>query len=172
MALDKLPYAEGASWDPRLACLAGTRITILSWAQAWLSSRTAPILWLEGVAGSGKTAIAHQVAQMFHEDGILASSFFFSRNVFSRNSPQKLITTIVRDIANRHPAFAEEVSKILEGELALASAPLTRQYQALLWEPLQRHPLDKPIVVVIDALDESSCDDADTELLRDRKSVV
>ena len=102
---------------------------------------------------------------MLHHDGNLVSSFFFSQNIASRNSTRNLITSIVRDIANRYPAFAADISRVLEDELSLASAPLARQYEALLWEPLQRHPLDKPVVIVIDSLDESSADGADSDLL-------
>ncbi|KAF7982534.1 hypothetical protein HWV62_28160 [Athelia sp. TMB] len=166
MNLDKLPYVEGASWNPKLTCLPGTRSTILSLSQVWSCSRDSQnVFWLEGVTGSGKTSISNTVAQMLYQDGILVSSFFFNRDVGPRNSPQMLITTIVRDIANRHHDFAADISKYLEGEPALASAPLIRQYDALLWGPLQRHPIDKPIVVVIDALDESSSDGADDDLL-------
>ncbi|KAF7973900.1 hypothetical protein HWV62_14044 [Athelia sp. TMB] len=166
MALDRLPYAEGVSWDPRLVCLLGTRRTIMALVQEWsCSDDPQNVFWLEGVAGSGKTAIAHAVAQVLHRLGILASTFFFNRNVISRNNPQMLITTIARDVANRHPALAADISRVLEEELGLASAPITRQYEALILGPLQRHRVDGPIVIVIDALDESDADDANLPLL-------
>ncbi|KZP10573.1 TPR-like protein, partial [Athelia psychrophila] len=164
--LDKLVYAQGASWDPKLVCLPGTRAKILSVIHAWLRSfDTQNLFWLNAVAGAGKTAIAHTIAQALHDDGLLASSFFFDRNDASRNTPRLLVTTIACDLAMRHPAIATDISAALEEEPSLASAPLSRQFEAFIAGPLRRHPVDHPIVIVIDALDEAISDDSDTSLL-------
>ena len=166
MALDKLPYAEGASWDPNLTCLPGTRKTVLTAIQAWSRSLDSQIVFLlEGVLGSGKTAIAHTIAQLLHQKGVLVSTFFFNRNIASRNTPQMLFTTISRDIAKRYPAIAADISKVLDDEPALASAPLSRQFEMLIAGPLSRHSIDEPFIVVIDALDESSGAGIDADLL-------
>ncbi|KAF7967035.1 hypothetical protein HWV62_36029 [Athelia sp. TMB] len=132
-ALERLRYAPGASWNPALACLPGTRLAVLSAVDDW-SRSTGPqrVFLLKAVAGSGKSAIAHSIAQMFHANGHLASSFFFSRNIIYRDTPQYLFTTIARDIASRHPAFAADVGRTLEHEPALASAPLSRQFKDLI----------------------------------------
>ncbi|KAF7982537.1 hypothetical protein HWV62_28166 [Athelia sp. TMB] len=165
LALDKLSYAEGASWDPKFSCLPGTRKSVLSFVKMWSRSFSSQnVFWVKGVAGSGKTAISHTVAEMLHRVGLLASSFFFNRDVASRNSPQMLITTIARDIANRHPAIAADIRTVLEDELALTSASLYRQFDAFIAGPLRRYT-GEPIVIVIDALDESTCDGADNDLL-------
>ncbi|KZP32539.1 TPR-like protein [Athelia psychrophila] len=163
--LDKLPYAKGASWDPNLACLAGTRATMLETADAWAREADSTILWLSGVAGSGKTAIAHTVAQRLHKNGLLGSSFFFDRDIPSHDSAQMLCSTIARDLANAFPVIADYIAAALEGELGLASAPLARQFEELISKPLQRHPIDRPFVVVIDALDESIRDELDNTFL-------
>ncbi|KZP19810.1 TPR-like protein [Athelia psychrophila] len=172
--LDKLVRAEGASWNPDLACLPGTRLNILSVIHAWSRSLDAQnVLWLKGVAGSGKSAIAHTVAQALCQDGLLASSFFFDRNDASRNTSQHLFTTIARDIAARYPAIAADINTALENDPSLASASISRQFEAFIAGPLRRHPIDHPIVVVIDALDETLHGDSDTTLLsilRDKAS--
>ncbi|KAF7970641.1 hypothetical protein HWV62_23370 [Athelia sp. TMB] len=167
-ALERLRYAPGASWNPALACLPGTRLAVLSVVDEW-SRSTGPqrVFLLKAVAGSGKSAIAHSIAQMFHANGHLASSFFFSRNIIYRDTPQYLFTTIARDIASRHPAFAADVGRTLEHEPALASAPLSRQFKDLICAPLRRHPTHSPIVVVIDALDEGISKDLEVILSRD-----
>ncbi|KAF7973539.1 hypothetical protein HWV62_14978, partial [Athelia sp. TMB] len=168
MALDRLPYAQGASWDPARACLPGTRLAVLSVVDEWPRSiGPQRVFLLKAVAGSGKSAIAHSVAQMFHENGHLASSFFFSRDVINRDTPQYLFTTIARDIASRHPAFAADVGRALKDEPALASAPLSRQFRDLICAPLRRHPKHSPIVVVIDALDEGISKELEVILSRD-----
>src|SRR5258705_10573198 len=106
-----LRYAEGASWNPKLACLSDTRIAlindIITWIDSADGSKTAEILWLSDVAGAGKTAIAHTVAQHCASHGLLASSFFFDRNIPDRRSPQKLFSTIARDLVTLHDNLAD-----------------------------------------------------------------
>jgi len=54
------------------------------------------IVLLMGVAGCGKTAIAHTVAKMCaqSEDATLGSSFFFSSEDGERRRPDKLFSTV------------------------------------------------------------------------------
>ncbi|KZP14694.1 TPR-like protein, partial [Athelia psychrophila] len=166
IVLDKLAYAEGASWDPTMACLPGTRATILSIIHPWARSLDGQnVCWLKGVAGSGKSAIAHTIAQSLHKDGRLASSFFFNGNVASRNTSQLLVTTIARDIAMIHPAIAADIRMTLEEDPSLASASLSRQFEAFISGPLRRHPIERSFVIVIDALDEIIHEGSAMELL-------
>ncbi|KAF7980619.1 hypothetical protein HWV62_37406 [Athelia sp. TMB] len=166
MALDKLPCADGAAWDPKHACLPGTRANLMSEILQWArASDSQNILWLSSVAGSGKTAISHSIAQAMHEEGFLASAFFFNRAVESRNTPRLLFTTIARDIAARYPALATEIGAALETEPSLISASPHRQLKAFILNPLLRYPVDRPFVLVIDALDETVEDSSNTALL-------
>ncbi|KZP14702.1 hypothetical protein FIBSPDRAFT_833772 [Athelia psychrophila] len=170
LTLDKLVYAEGASWDPTMTCLPGTRATVLSVIHAWARSLDGQnVFWLKGVAGSGKSAIAHTIAQSLHKDGRLASSFFFNRSFAARSTSQPLFTTIARDIAARYPAIAADICATLEDDPSLASAPLSRQFEECILGPLRRHSTGHSgsLVIVIDALDETISDeDPDIELLR------
>ncbi|KZP02690.1 hypothetical protein FIBSPDRAFT_845630, partial [Athelia psychrophila] len=150
-----------------MACLPGTRTTILSVIHAWARSLDGQnVLWLKGVAGSGKSAIAHTIAQSLRKDGRLASSFFFDRNTTSRNTSHLLVTTIARDIAMIHPAIAADIRTTLEEDPSLASASLSRQFEAFLSGPLRRHPIEHSFVIVIDALDEIIHEDSTIELLK------
>jgi hypothetical protein len=115
----------------------------------------AQVVLLVDVAGSGKTAVANTIAQLCHEQGILGSSFFFDREVSGRNGPEKLFSTIALDLAGSNKNFAEAIDLALEQQRSLASAPLCRQFDELILKPFQQYPIDKPVVVVIDALDES-----------------
>ncbi|KZP14717.1 hypothetical protein FIBSPDRAFT_935616 [Athelia psychrophila] len=167
MVLDKLAYAGGVSWNPDMTCLPGTRATILSIIDPWARSLDGQnVCWLKGVAGSGKSAIAHTIAQSLHKDGRLASSFFFNRNDTSRNTPQLLVTTIARDIAMIHPAIAADIRTTLEEDPSLASASLSRQFEAFISGPLRRHPVGHSFVIVIDALDEIVHQNSIIELLK------
>ncbi|KDQ13880.1 hypothetical protein BOTBODRAFT_362797 [Botryobasidium botryosum FD-172 SS1] len=155
--IDKLPYAKGAAWNSKRVCLPNTREALLEDIWQWINrsdtSDGARIFCLTGVAGSGKSAIAHTVARRCHEEGLLASSFFFSQDVAERSNPQKLLSTIARDLA-RDPRIREQISLAIEANPSIATASLSDQFEPLIREPCLQHPSDKPMVVVIDGLDE------------------
>ncbi|KAF7979788.1 hypothetical protein HWV62_40830 [Athelia sp. TMB] len=140
----------------------GTRAALLSALETWANSVDAQnVFWLKGVAGSGKSTIAHTIACIMHETGRLVSSFFLNHQIPAR----KIFTTIARDIAATSLAIAYDICSVLKNEPALASASLSRQFKALISGPLGRHPFDRTIVIVIDALDEAIHGDGDTALL-------
>lgn len=157
---------EGASWDPDRTCLRGTRLSILSILDAWArGAGSERICLLEGVAGCGKTAVSHTIAEKLQAAGLLVCAFFFSRGTASRSSQKNLFATLVRGLANRHPRVAEAIAEALDADPALASASLSRQFDALILGPARHLPADRPAVFVIDALDESIADELDTQLL-------
>ncbi|KAF7979815.1 hypothetical protein HWV62_40884 [Athelia sp. TMB] len=158
-------YAKGASWNPTLVCLPGTRVEILAVIYAWSHAVDSQnVLWLKAIAGSGKSAVAHRIAEILQGEGRLAAAFFFSRDVASLSSSKLLITTLARDIASHDAAIAQDISSVLESEPALASAHISRQFEALVAGPLRRRARKLPFIVVIDALDEG-INDASTALL-------
>ncbi|KIK50784.1 hypothetical protein GYMLUDRAFT_182276 [Collybiopsis luxurians FD-317 M1] len=79
--------AEQRSPPPN--CFPGTRIQILEILRNWVndSTNTAPIYWLYGAAGVGKSAVAQTISEEFVNNR-LAASFFFSRADPKRNHLQ------------------------------------------------------------------------------------
>jgi hypothetical protein len=157
-SLDTLPYAEGASWNPNLVCLRDTRKAliedIIKWIYSIEESRGAEIFWLSDVAGAGKSAIAHTIAQYCNDHGLLGSSFFFDCNIPDRRTPQKLFTTIARDLIRLGNKFADHISLVVEEDRSVVSACQTRQFEKLILEPALRHRIGRAVVIVIDGLDE------------------
>ncbi|KAF7964431.1 hypothetical protein HWV62_8064, partial [Athelia sp. TMB] len=157
MALGGLPLTQCASWNQDLVCLPGTRLSVFSVIHEWLRSPGHQRLFLlKGVAGSGKTAIAHSIAQMLYNNDPSSptSSFFFARHTATPSTSHYLFTTIARHIASWHHAFAADVGGVLLRDPTLAWAPISRQFEALICAPLRRNPARRPIFIVIDALDE------------------
>jgi len=141
-ALGILPFAKGASWNPTYICSPNTRVVILEDIWKWAIDDSGPaakkIFWLCDVAGSGKSAIAHTFASQCHAKGLLASSFFFDREISGRSRPHKLFSTIARDLAGLNRNLGEYIASVLEEERSIASASLTRQFEALILEPSRR----------------------------------
>jgi hypothetical protein len=154
-----MAYAEGAGLDTRKRCLPGTRTDILSKIMGWINDSrddVPRVLWLSGPAGTGKSAIAHTIASSFIGVGGLGSCYCFDRNTDHRH--KMVFSTIARDLADRHPEMRRALADAVQNANALkTTADVVQQWQKLLMEPLgtlSESPMG-PVVIVIDALDES-----------------
>jgi len=140
------------------SCFEGKRLTVRKEISDWIEntgSDSPRTFWLSGLAGIGKSTIAQTVAAKADADGQLGASFFFSRNADSLKNPSLLFPTLAFQLS----LFDQEIEHYI-GEAILAnpdagSARLVDQIQQLIIAPLQKMTTPtRPILVVIDALDE------------------
>ncbi|KAJ7876523.1 hypothetical protein B0H14DRAFT_2501365, partial [Mycena olivaceomarginata] len=140
----------------RSTCLPGTRQAVLDEITEWLTtpSDTQNILWLHGVAGSGKSTISTTISDYFRNH--LGAFLFFDRNIPEASGPGGVIRTLAYWIAQSSPHFRAAISTALTQAPTIVTAPLHSQFKKLLLEPLnaaQGKSLG-PIIVILDALDE------------------
>jgi hypothetical protein len=118
-----MPYAEGARFDSGKGCLPGTREGIINRIVEWINSSDGDsaqrIFSLSGVAGSGKSAIAHAVAKSFYEQKRLGSSYCFARDDQGKRHPRNLFSTIALDIADLDSQWKQFLCEVVEGDRAL-----------------------------------------------------
>ncbi|KAJ7218843.1 hypothetical protein C8J57DRAFT_1095438, partial [Mycena rebaudengoi] len=79
------------------ACHPGTRDQLLNNLRNWPlddSPSSAPLLWLYGPAGAGKSAIAQEFAGWCNNTGRLGGSFFFKRRHTQRGTWHGLLATL------------------------------------------------------------------------------
>jgi hypothetical protein len=123
------------------------------------------VYFLSGVAGSGKSAIAHTIAQHFDLLGRLGSSFCFDRAHQVQRCPNNLFSTIAVDMADLDPQWKTALCNAVWGKRALRSSRAPgEQFTNLILKPSEAITTVGPIVIVIDALDESG-DRASREVL-------
>ena len=168
--LDRLPYAEGARFQWEKGCLPGTREAFLKEICDMLNNpdEDAPrVCLLTGVAGSGKSAVAHSVARLYDGQKRLGSSFCFSRTDVAHRNPTNLFTTIARDLSYRDPQYMAGLCQVLKNDQALrtSQSPM-EQLERLVIEPCQDLHAIGPLVIVIDALDESGDPTSRQHILR------
>ena len=168
--LDRLPYAEGARFQWEKGCLPGTREAFLKEICDMLNNpdEDAPrVCLLTGVAGSGKSAVAHSIARLYDGQKRLGSSYCFSRTDVAHRNPTNLFTTVARDLSYRDPQYKAALSQVLKDDQALcmSQSPM-EQLERLIIKPCQDLHAIGPLVIVIDALDESGDPTSRQHILR------
>ncbi|GLB37973.1 hypothetical protein LshimejAT787_0410240 [Lyophyllum shimeji] len=160
--VDKLPRGHAAynsnTRNSATTCFKGTRVKLLRRVYDWLASTdpTEPrIFWLNGLAGTGKTTIAHTVAEYCDQNGSLGASFFFSRDVTDRSNSLLVFATIAFQLSTFSATFKNLIAQALEADPDAGHANFQTQLQKLIIQPLRKLPKStSTVVVVMDALDE------------------
>jgi NACHT domain len=152
----ELPYKGGWRFGEEKRCLPGTREDFLDHIFKWIKNPESKRgIVLLGQAGTGKSSIAHEVARCF-DDKCLASYFTFLRSEQSKHDAYQLFTTIARDLSDRNLAFKHALGRVIKDKSSLrATRDYRTLFESLLLEPLRNVRLPGPILIIIDALDES-----------------
>jgi ABC-type dipeptide/oligopeptide/nickel transport system ATPase component len=159
--LNGIHYAEGARYYPEKGCLPGTRKEIIDEITQWINSSNGDaiprIFFLSGVAGSGKSAITHTIAQLFDQQRRLGSSYCFDRADQVNRHPSNLLSTIALNIADLDHQWKTSLGRIVKGNRSLQTTlSITEQFHNFLVEPAKALTIVGPVLVVINALDESA----------------
>ena len=142
-----------------------TRVSIRKEIDDWVQSTTSPnVFLLLGAAGSGKSTISTTIAEEYRRNDSLGCHLFFLRG---KSDPMTVIRTIAYKLAVYNQNIAECIEDASKSKGELISAPLDSQFDTLLSAPLhQSHIESKPILVVLDALDECGSHQARATLIR------
>ena len=165
-----MPYAFGARFEQEKKCLPGTRESLLQEIYAILNNpdENAPrVCLVTGVAGSGKSAVAHSIAQLYDGQKRLGSSYCFASTDVANRNPKNLFSTIARDLSDRDPQYKSALWQVVKNDRALrtSQSPM-EQVKRLVIEPSKHLHGIGPLVIVIDALDESGDQASRRQLLR------
>ena len=158
----RLPYAEGALFDAYSSqlyttCHKATRLHVLQRIRDWFDKPSGPpILWLNGMAGVGKSTICRTVAEEFTKRQQLGATFFFKRGEGDTGNVSKFIGTICNQLAERSPAT--KYREALLEKLRLSSGPrvggLDSQFSSYLEGMFADDSFETRLLVIIDAMDE------------------
>ncbi|KAF7971793.1 hypothetical protein HWV62_19927 [Athelia sp. TMB] len=168
--IDDLLYADDATYDPSKVCIPGTRASILVELHQWINEPDtddgARVLVLTGDPGLGKSAIANTLAEHYSKVKRLGSFVSFSRADQLRRHPGNLLSTVARDIADLDPQWRAELCRVVENNRALrkTTSPI-RQMENFILGPAKSLTMVGPLVVIVDALDESGAADTRKPLL-------
>jgi hypothetical protein len=141
----------------------GTRVALLNDLKQWSMDVTAPpIFWLDGMAGTGKSAIARSFCRFLNQNQRLGGSFFCLRGHESRANVKRILPSLAWSLAHQDSQYQKTLLAILQDAPDVVDYPIKQQVELLLETPLHRVPVNRqrpPLVLAIDALDE--CADAE-----------
>ncbi|KAF7374082.1 WD40 repeat-like protein [Mycena sanguinolenta] len=155
----------------RHACALNTRVQLMDRLKQWAfdtSFDSSPIFWLGGMAGTGKSTIAYTLCQHLDKEERLGASFFCSRSHEQSRSRAYIIPTIVRQLLDVHNPFARFLDCVRIDRVISASPCHIHE---LLLEPWSKAMASqstdkKPVVIVIDALDEIEGSNQGSQLIK------
>ncbi|KAF5328058.1 hypothetical protein D9619_013656 [Psilocybe cf. subviscida] len=120
-----------------------------------------PIVWLNGGAGAGKSAVAQTFAERCVNMGHIVASFFFFNTDSTRNSGNRLVASLAYQIAREDTATRAHIEAIVHRDPHIFDQDFKTQILSLIIHPLQKSaqtPSSKEnrrsCTVIIDGLDE------------------
>lgn len=178
-----LPHAVHAKFNckNRKSCLKGTRTAVLTQFSSWIGIKdlfdeslpppdtllaaeitgNRNIFWINGSAGTGKTTIAHTIAEECHRRGFLGASFFCSRDDADCSNPFLIFTTLAYQLGLFCPELQQLVDQVLKSNPDIGYSVPSYQLEELIVKPLrQLGDSFQPCIIILDALDECKDDGA------------
>ena len=160
--LNDLPGAKlpSVQYDGHRTCLPGTWVQLVDDILGHihdLQPDSPHILWLSGPAGTGKSSVANSIALHMDSLGRLAASFRFNHNEAAQ-TPDISIGCLCHQISHFDPMLKSAVLAALQrhGPNISCHAQTKKLLVDLISDKVE---IVGSIVIVIDALDESSSDD-------------
>ena len=153
--LNIIRHAHGAGFlhGGRRGCLKGTREAIIGEVDLWTRAfDKSPVFWLNGLAGTGKSAIAQSVAETTFAGGQLGASFFCSRYFKDLSDLRLIFPTLAFQLAHAYPAFRSKLVRAVQSDPQIMDDSLHNQMDQLLVQPLKSSGIST--VIIIDGLDE------------------
>lgn len=143
------------------ACTRGTRVKLLQLTRDWIAGFTLQekqILWVKGVAGSGKSTVAATVEIELAAFKRLGGAFAFSRTNPDRN--KRAILELARQLSYwKGGVLRAQIAEAVKNESSISYLTPADQFEKLIRQPLQSlSETTQPLVFVLDAMDEADED--------------
>ena len=135
----------------------GTRQWFFDELSTWFADEESRVMILTAGPGIGKSVLSAKVCQDYSERGKLAGRHFCDFRKSNYSKPSNILQSLASQMCDNVDGFSKKLTGILGRNHSRDS--LSDAFTVLLNEPL--HALDRrePMLIVVDALDESKTDD-------------
>ena len=132
---------------------AGTRKWFFHDFKEWLDDETSRIMILTAGPGVGKSVLSARICELYEESGQLAACHFCDFRTSDYRDPHRILQSLASQMCDNVHGFRDKLTEALSREHSRNS--LYDTFRVLLNDPL--HALDRtePMLIVVDALDES-----------------
>ena len=152
----------------RTPCFGNTRHGVIDDIFKWIADDTSEakkVLWVYGLAGTGKSTLSNMIARVMRRLHRLGTFFFFDRDIPQRNFATS-IRTLAYQLAMFDTRFGAAIWQVVATNDNIAMMPLEFQFENLLSANALKSVewSGGSIVLIIDALDECGSE-ADRKIL-------
>ncbi|KAF9446021.1 hypothetical protein P691DRAFT_709325 [Macrolepiota fuliginosa MF-IS2] len=173
-SIPEAAHDSSARWPPP-QCFPGTREQHIQEFVKWASSAAATvqvrrfrIMWTNGPAGVGKSALAQTCAEKIGKLGDLGAAFFFSEPN-KRADADRFIPSIAYQLSTKFKPLANILDQKIREDPSLLSKDIEVQFKELILEPFlelrARGEKIRERLVIVDGLDECDSDDAQCAII-------
>ena len=143
----------------------GTRKWFFDELSSWFDDQLSRVMILTAGPGIGKSVLSAKVCELYKERHQLAACHFCDFKISDSRSPCRIIQSFASQMCDNIEGFRDKLTEVLSREHSRDS--LSDAFRVLLNDPL--HDLDRrePVLIVVDALDESK-----TELKSDFLELI
>ena len=131
----------------------GTRQWFFDILSSWFRDDESKVLIVTAGPGVGKSVLSAKVCEMYQKTGQLAANHFCDFQASDCSDPYKILQSLASQMCDNLDGFRDKLTEALTREHSRDS--LSDTFRVLLNDPL--HALDRnaPMLIVVDALDES-----------------
>ena len=135
----------------------GTRQWFFKKLPNWLNDKESRVMILTAGPGVGKSVLSAKICDHYQQRCQLAAYHFCDfRNSDSRN-PNRILQSLASQMCQNVEGFRDKLTEVLYREHSRES--LSDAFRVLLHDPLHALSRHEPMLIVVDALDESKTDD-------------
>ena len=135
----------------------GTRQWFFVQLSSWLDDEESRVMILTAGPGFGKSVLFAKICEMYKEYRQLAACHFCDFKKSDYSNPHRILQSLASQMCDNVSGFREKLNEVLNREHSRKS--LSDAFRVLLEDPLHGLIRTGPMLIVIDALDESKTEE-------------
>ena len=134
----------------------GTRKWFLDKLSSWFNDENSRVMILSAGPGVGKSLLAAKVCDLYKQRDDLAATHFCDVKFSDSRNPKRILQSLASQMSENVEGFHDKLTEVLCREHSDDSLP--DAFRVLLHDPLHALNRDDPMLIVVDALDETKTD--------------
>ncbi|XP_028414371.1 uncharacterized protein LOC114537524 [Dendronephthya gigantea] len=134
----------------------GTRKWLFDKLSNWFVSKETRVMILTAGPGAGKSVLSGKISELYRGRDQLAAHHFCDFRNSDYSNPHRILQSLSSQMCENVDGFRDKLTEILRRENSRVSLP--DAFRVLLNDPLHSLRRNDPMLIIVDALDESKTD--------------